>query len=439
MVKPFQSSASTDSSDLFGPGDPEFLEALRNVVLPGDQITAPQESLNRKRLRDESDEQQVGATSHGTLTHGLGDTEGNPEIYGASRFGHFGEYMHRNQDVGARKKIFSGLSIYINGWTNPSVQDLRQLIVMHGGVFQPYLDKKSLIKDWKHMKIVRPGWLVDSAAAVTLIHWRNYIFKPGARVEQSQGAHTPQSYLSTDLRTAGRSGMRKHEQLSSEVPATPDSGTATPEAGDPTSSAHYSPRPLYVTDPGTYKDAARVPGYAAHTSNPLAEHVMANHEWRAAHTSVAPDFVEGFYKHSRLHYLSTWKAELKNLVQQAQEEVENWSIHESIGDTQDMAKSGGTNMSGAHLAARSPSKRKGKEKAPSLKRVMMHCDFDCFFVSVGLLSHPELRSKPVVVCHSQGSTGGASSTSEIASSSYEARSFGIKNGMSRDVGCALIL
>ncbi|KAG2352983.1 hypothetical protein BDR07DRAFT_1497303 [Suillus spraguei] len=431
MVKPFQSSASTDSSDLFGPGDPEFLEALRNVVLPGDQITAPQESLNRKRLRDESDEQQVGATSHGTLTHGLGDTEGNPEIYGASRFGHFGEYMHRkcaklqiqnatldaSQDVGARKKIFSGLSIYINGWTNPSVQDLRQLIVMHGGVFQPYLDKKSL-DPYHHL-------LTDGYEDQRLEAHEDR----EAWVEQSQGAHTPQSYLSTDLRTAGRSGMRKHEQLSSEVPATPDSGTATPEAGDPTSSAHYSPRPLYVTDPGTYKDAARVPGYAAHTSNPLAEHVMANHEWRAAHTSVAPDFVEGFYKHSRLHYLSTWKAELKNLVQQAQEEVENWSIHESIGDTQDMAKSGGTNMSGAHLAARSPSKRKGKEKAPSLKRVMMHCDFDCFFVSVGLLSHPELRGKPVVVCHSQGSTGGASSTSEIASSSYEARSFGIKNGM----------
>ncbi|KAG2075797.1 DNA repair protein [Suillus decipiens] len=455
MVKPLHSSASTDSSDLFGPDDPEFLEALRNAVLPGDQITVPQESLNRKRLRDESDEQQVGTTSHGTLTHESGDTEGNPEIYGASRFGHFGEYMHRkraklqiqnatldtSQDVGATKKIFSGLSIYINGWTNPSVQDLRQLIVTHGGVFQPYLDKKSLvthiitcsltaakIKDWKHMKIVRPDWLVDSAAAGTLMPWRNYIFRPGARVEQSQGAHTSQSYLSADLRTAGCSGMRKHEQLST------DQVPATPEAGDHTSSAHYSPRPLYVTDPGTYKDAARVPGYAAHTSNPLAERVMANPEWRATHTSVAPDFVEGFYKHSRLHYLSTWKAELKNLVQQAQEEVENWSIHESIGDIQDMANSGETNMSGAQLAVRSPSKRKGKEKAPSLKRVIMHCDFDCFFVSVGLLSHPELRGKPIVVCHSQGSTGGVSSTSEIASSSYEARSFGIKNGMSLQQG-----
>lgn len=215
MAKPLQSSASTDSSDLFGPDDPEFLEALRNAVLPGDQITAPRpdtESLSRKRPRDESDEQQVGTTSHGTLTHGLGDTEDDPEIYGASRFGHFGEYMHRkraklqlqnaaldaNQDVGVTKKIFSGLSIYINGWTNPSVQDLRQLIVTHGGVFQPYLDKKSLvthivtcsltaakIKDWKHMKIVKPDWLVDSAAAGTLFPWRNYIFKPEARVDQS--------------------------------------------------------------------------------------------------------------------------------------------------------------------------------------------------------------------------------------------------------------
>ncbi|KAG2132867.1 uncharacterized protein EDB93DRAFT_1093611 [Suillus bovinus] len=355
--------------------------------------------------------------------------------------------------IGTTRKIFSGLSIYINGWTNPSVQDLRQLIVTHGGVFQPYLDKKSSvthiitcsltaakIKEWKHMKIVRPDWLVDSVAAGTLIPWRSYIFKPGARVEQSQGTHTPQSYLSTDSRTAARPDLRKHEQLLStnQVPATtPDSGmagSAAPEADDPASSASYSPRPLYVTDPSTRKDAARVPGYAAHTSNPLAERVMANPEWRAAHTSVAPDFIEGFYKHSRLHYLSTWKAELKNLVQQAHEEVENGLTHESIGDLQDITKSSGANMSGAPLAAMSPSKRKGKEKAPGLKRVIMHCDFDCFFVSVGLLSHPELRGKPVVVCHSQGSTGGASSTSEIASSSYEARSFGIKNGMSLQQG-----
>ncbi len=86
-------------------------------------------------------------------------------------------------------------------------------------------------------------------------------------------------------------------------------------------------------------------------------------------------------------------------------------------------------MRGAEFVMRSPSK-KGKGRAELDERVIMHCDFDCFFVSAGLINRPQLRGKPVVVCHSQGEQGGGSSTSEIASCSYEARDFGIKNGMS---------
>ena len=35
----------------------------------------------------------------------------------------------------------------------------------------------------------------------------------------------------------------------------------------------------------------------------------------------------------------------------------------------------------------------------------MHIDMDCFFVSVGLRSHPHLRGLPVAVTHSKGGTG----------------------------------
>ena len=33
----------------------------------------------------------------------------------------------------------------IDGWTQPSVQDLRQLIVKHGGTFHAYLDRKAIV------------------------------------------------------------------------------------------------------------------------------------------------------------------------------------------------------------------------------------------------------------------------------------------------------
>ena len=90
---------------------------------------------------------------------------------------------------------------------------------------------------------------------------------------------------------------------------------------------------------------------------------------------------------------------------------------------------GDVSMRGARLVKRTAGKGKGKERAVDEDRVIMHCDFDSFFVSAGLVDRPHLRGKPVVVCHSQGTTGGASSTSEIASASYEARKFGIKGGM----------
>ncbi|KAL1489436.1 hypothetical protein ABEB36_014331 [Hypothenemus hampei] len=96
----------------------------------------------------------------------------------------------------------------------------------------------------------------------------------------------------------------------------------------------------------------------------------------------------------------------------------------------------------------------------------MHIDMDCFFVSVGLRKHPDLRGQPVAITHARSGViaadpskqairdqefalyeerlpGGSSSRisdikqksdglasmSEIASCSYEARQYGIKNGM----------
>ena len=250
------------------------------------------------------------------------------------------------------------------------------------------------------MKVVRPEWLLESVNIGYLLPWKNYIYVHNGRIESTQGTKSSQ---------IGLIGQ-PNAVLSTECNQT---------------------RTMAVTDPRTKADAARVLGYAAFKSNPNAQRAMAKPEWRKAHTSVSSDFIEGYYKNSRLHHLSMWKSELKNLVQEAQERAESGPISGHVGKVAAEGDVGGVSMRGAELILRSPtSKWKGKNRAiDDEDRVIMHCDFDCFFVSAGLVSRPELKGKPVVVCHSQGTQGGASSTSEIASSSYEARKFGIRNGM----------
>lgn len=108
-------------------------------------------------------------------------------------------------------------------------------------------------------------------------------------------------------------------------------------------------------------------------------------------TVVHPDFLEQYYRESRLHHLSTWKADLKSQLQA--------------------------------LAAEKSSQKTKMKKLPGQRRYIMHVDFDSFFAAVSLKKYPQFKDKPSVVAH------GGGSGSEIASCNYKAREYGIKNGM----------
>ena len=159
-------------------------------------------------------------------------------------------------------------------------------------------------------------------------------------------------------------------------------------------------------------------------------------------------FLGEFYNNSRLHHISTMGANFKNYVAKLREE---------------------RGRDDASFPAREElrgSAAPDAEFSPFEAPVLMHIDMDCFFVSVGLRSRPELSGTPVAVAHARGArevsrdvaalrraerdhyakkygVGGSSapsseatsdtvefsSMSELASCSYEARAKGVKNGM----------
>lgn len=414
------------------------------LSLPQLESTTPAQSRYKKRAYSVSSDDGHPEQAHSPVHSPDRDTSSylDSDTYGASRFGGFGEYMRRkraklqiqNAEMGSStpmvvaptSKLFSGLSIHINGWTDPSVQELRKMIVEHGGAYRAYIDKKTLVthivtcsltpakvREFKHMKVVRPEWLVQSVKAGVLLPWQDFIFVTGGRVESAQG-RLAQISLKDFVGSKQGTSMTHGAGLARLNPPCPDT---IPPTSPPRPSSPETPFPV-LSPP-----VSPIPRYAEHKSNPAAQRAMADPAWRAEHTSMAPGFIAGYYANSRLHHLSTWKAELRTLVTEAQERTERGDIHKASGSTT------GVSMRHAALVMKNP--LKGKDKAGSTKgQVIMHVDFDAFFVSAGLVSRPHLRGKPVVVCHSQHTQGGASSTSEIASASYEARGFGIKNGMS---------
>lgn len=205
----------------------------------------------------------------------------------------------------------------------------------------------------------------------------------------------------------------------------------TTEKAFPTTTAAFKVQgPPLTADPITHQGVTDI-GYAKFTENQEAKRLMQRDSWRENNTAVSSDFLKGYYKNSRLHHLSMWKAELKTLVAEAQQRADSTSQStetpvdpQGPGQKHSLAHAVLPKITGA-LDYNNPTHISDSGS----DRVIMHIDFDAFFVSCGLSTRPELRNKPVVVCHAQGNQA-ASSTSEIASCSYESRKFGVKNGMS---------
>ncbi|CAL8322703.1 unnamed protein product [Merluccius merluccius] len=90
------------------------------------------------------------------------------------------------QKEAAGSEIFHGVAIYVNGYTDPSADELRRLMMLHGGQFHSYYSRSktthiitnnlpnSKIKELKGEKVVRPTWITDSVKAGRLLSYLQY-------------------------------------------------------------------------------------------------------------------------------------------------------------------------------------------------------------------------------------------------------------------------
>ncbi|WPH00398.1 Hypothetical protein R9X50_00322500 [Acrodontium crateriforme] len=433
------------------------------------------------------------------------------EEYQGSSFGGFSDYFRRkkiklqNLDAELRAqssdkpKIFKGVVCHVNGYTQPSLNDLHTIIVQHGGGFVQYLDGKTMVthiiasnltpkkkEEFKRYRIVKPAWIVDSVAAGKLLPWNFYRvidegvgqktlgYDNGQMITQvsktTQGyreqtdtswytdqlkkkdsttpgsaqprpivpqTETPEEEIDDDeypdleitssveraleqsdaTRAKAPAHTELHESIQPEdlqkmvkqvgtpPPSSPPQKGATTidhkirarevdEDPDQLESRQGSQEPDYSMAIIRESDVLRSVSPSRLANMTAEEHnalLLSDPRIRKS-TVVHPGFLEQYYRESRLHHLSTWKADLKSQLQS--------------------------------LAAEKSSSQKNKfKRLPGQRRYIMHVDFDSFFAAVSLKKYPQYKDKPAVVAH------GGGSGSEIASCNYPAREFGISNGM----------
>ncbi|KAJ5093234.1 hypothetical protein N7456_009095 [Penicillium angulare] len=211
------------------------------------------------------------------------------EEYEASSFGGFGDYMRRkkmklqNLDAEIRAtsgdcpQIFRGIVAHVNGYTQPSLQDLHRLIVSHGGGFLQYLDGKTAAthiiasaltpkkcEEFRRYRIVKPAWITESIKAGRLLPWNEFrvvdegqsqkVLKFGGGRITSQTS-TPRSgykdqsstsWYNNQLQamgvTTGGRGTEDHETPSKPGPATPTLPLQSPRSHKRSSSSSSIPK-----------------------------------------------------------------------------------------------------------------------------------------------------------------------------------------------------
>lgn len=300
------------------------------------------------------------------------------------------KYQCGDERMEIRKPVFEGCVIHVNGHTVPSINEIHRLVILHGGRFLSHLSSKGsathIICDrltprkkieFKNYKVVRAQWIVDCVERNDLLDWNNYRLM----LEVSYG----QKRLNFAT-GENREDLRNRIEIPAEVESEVDEEESDDES--------VLDKLLSDQAENDIEEIEIAIPEEENSKKLVSDKVVPRFE-KIAMDAKHPDFLKHFFANSRLHHLSTWKADLrlKFLRKVALEKIPKEPNSSHTLESPD-------------------------------KKVILHVDFDCFFATASCLNRPDLdiRRDPIAVTH-----GGR--TSDIASCNYVARKFGVRNGM----------
>ncbi|XP_059647846.1 DNA repair protein REV1 isoform X2 [Cornus florida] len=362
-----------------------------------------------------------------------------------------------NSASNSGKPIFHGISIFVDGFTVPSSQELRGYMLKFGGRFENYFSRHrvthiicsnlpdSKIKNLRSfsggLPVVKPTWVLDSVASNKLLSWVPYqldqlasethkqpklstffalkrdpvsdvaamCFIDQLKVETEDTLLKGGTIKDSDLSEVGESIEHGREcSRESEIVA---HGNATEAIIKETTCNNGTYIECEIAEPrkdttvDKNSDGIQAESSPCQPSASVSSYCRDNQKVKELSsptivvpsnqnhsTLVDPDFVENYFKNSRLHFIGTWRSRYRK----------------RFPSLSDGFKHASTDLS-----------------AFARRTSIIHVDMDCFFVSVVIRNHPELLDKPVAVCHSDNPRG----TAEISSANYPARDYGVRAGI----------
>ncbi|KAK8949785.1 DNA repair protein REV1 [Platanthera guangdongensis] len=329
---------------------------------------------------------------------------------------------------GDGKGIFHGVSIFVDGHTVPSSQELKGHMLRHGGRCENYFSRSrvthiicSNLPDSKMrnlrafsrgLPVLKPSWVVDSVAANKLLSWPSYELAHSSKICKQQklpaffGCKRISSLKDVEVLSDSNEGTDpeslekfKNSPLLQEDKAldrrmlqrkriglgldTEEKITGLLDEGSKIETSDSSSLQLFIQS-----NCHAADGFGELTNTKCLHTSDVHHS-----TLTDPNFVENYFKHSRLHFIGTWRNRYRKRF--------------------------------CNMLKGECSKSNVDSSTSTYKTSIIHIDMDSFFVSVILRKYPELLDKPVAVCHSNNSKG----TAEISSANYPARNYGVSAGM----------